>query len=47
MGTASQAELVALPGIGEVYAQKIIHGRPDSSKDQLSEQEGHCWQNEG
>jgi competence protein ComEA len=35
INSASKAALSALPGIGDVYSQKIIDGRPYARKDQL------------
>ncbi len=35
INTATEAELKALPGIGDAYSKKIIAGRPYSKKDQL------------
>ncbi len=35
INSASREELDALPGIGKVYSQKIIDGRPYSNKSQL------------
>lgn len=35
INTATEAQLKAVPGIGDVYAKRIIQNRPYTSKDQL------------
>jgi competence protein ComEA len=36
INTATPAQLRALPGMGEVYARRVIEGRPYTAKNQLA-----------
>jgi competence protein ComEA len=36
INTATEAQLKAIPGVGEEYSQKIIDGRPYYKKDELT-----------
>jgi DNA uptake protein ComE-like DNA-binding protein len=35
INSATEAELAALPGVGDAYAKKIVEGRPYKQKDEL------------
>jgi len=35
INTATEEQLKAIPGVGDIYSKKIIEGRPYAKKDQL------------